>query len=339
MKIVHITESYGGGITTAINSYVINSIEHHHYLIACTRPNDQTGEESSNIFVNSFILKRHFLSIVKLRKILTTINPDVIHIHSSFAGAICRILPFVPKEISIYSPHGYSFLRQGSKTKTYFYFLIEKLLANKVAAIASCGKFEAKISRKLTKNSHQITLHNICDELTYFERKGKSSDKLKVGMVGRLSPQKGVSFFCDVVREVGSDVEFVWIGGGDPILTDRVEECGAFVTGWLTRKQVLEQLATLDYYFHTAAWEGFPISVLEAAKLNIPLVLRDIGPFTAESLFVSKDVAAAVETFKKLLSEDLETKTKAVENYKILKISHNKKNLKKSLKQLYSLFE
>ena len=48
------------------------------------------------------------------------------------------------------------------------------------------------------------------------------------------------------------------------------------MTGWLSRSQALGWLASADVYVHTAAWEGLPVSVLEAAALGLPIVARRI---------------------------------------------------------------
>jgi glycosyltransferase involved in cell wall biosynthesis len=48
------------------------------------------------------------------------------------------------------------------------------------------------------------------------------------------------------------------------------------VTGWLPRADALSLLATAHVYLHTAAWEGSPITLLEAADLRVPVVARSI---------------------------------------------------------------
>ena len=50
---------------------------------------------------------------------------------------------------------------------------------------------------------------------------------------------------------------------------------------WLPRQAALDRLATADVYVHTAAWEGCPVSVLEAAALDLPIVARRIPALEA----------------------------------------------------------
>jgi|SRR5450759_129561 len=102
--------------------------------------------------------------------------------------------------------------------------------------------------------------------------------------VGRVAPQKGVRFFLDVVNAAtlalsadGIAAEWHWLGGGTPDEEDRLQRGGVRVSGWLPRTQVLEQLRLVSVYVHTAEWEAaYPLSLMEAARLGLPLVVRRI---------------------------------------------------------------
>ena len=39
----------------------------------------------------------------------------------------------------------------------------------------------------------------------------------------------------------------------------------------------MRRLKDADLYLHTAAWEGMPLTILEAAKLHLPMIIRSIG--------------------------------------------------------------
>jgi len=97
--------------------------------------------------------------------------------------------------------------------------------------------------------------------------------------VGRVLPQKDPAFFSAVwnlVKSQSEQYEFYWLGGGDSADEERLRQSGITVSGWIGHRELLERLSTADVYIHTAAWEGNPVSILEAASLNVPIIAREI---------------------------------------------------------------
>jgi glycosyltransferase involved in cell wall biosynthesis len=158
-------------------------------------------------------------------------------------------------------------------------------------------------------------------------------------MVGRISKQKGFEFFNQVARLLSHRAHFKWIGGGDDDCESLLRNNGVEVTGWITRNEVVAHLKGLDLYFHSAAWEGFPISVLETGQLGIPMVLRDIGPFTAEGLPVVENVGKTVQLIEKWLDEDQYTREMCHATTTQINEYHSVTRLKKALSDLYGSFD
>ena len=120
-------------------------------------------------------------------------------------------------------------------------------------------------------------------------------------MVGRAAVQKGVEFFIDVGKRLSPDrFRFVWIGGGDERGLRTLRSAGIEATGWIARDHVLRLFVNeVDVYLHTAVWEGTPITLLEAATLDLPIICRDIphlddvpAPLKVRT---AEEAAAAVE--------------------------------------------
>ena len=51
---------------------------------------------------------------------------------------------------------------------------------------------------------------------------------------------------------------------------------GVPCTGWLPRADALEHLGQATAYLHWTAWDGFPLSILEAVARNVVVVARDL---------------------------------------------------------------
>lgn len=338
MKVLHITESFGGGVTSAINSYVYNSSQYSHYLFAVSREADNTGEEGQGEFVDIQFSTRGVTAIRSLKIYLNSIKPDVIHVHSSVAGVVCRILPFIDKKKIVYTPHGFSFLRNDHPFLLKIYLAIEKLLATRAAVIAGCGREERSLANNFLDPSKTCELVNICDELPDFEVIRSEVSIPVIGMVGRISEQKGFEFFLSVAKLCKDKVHFKWIGGGSEENENLLRGSGIEVTGWIERCEVIGHLKGLDLYFHSAAWEGFPISVLEASKLDKPMVLREIGAFTQEGLPVVLDVEGAANEICSWANGEQAVLDRAGGISAVVSKWHSKENLQESLQSLYERF-
>ncbi|WP_063701689.1 glycosyltransferase [Pseudoalteromonas gelatinilytica] len=333
--IVHITESFGGGVTTAINTYVKNSPSFAHHLIAVVREGDETGEEESNLFASSTLLKRDFTCLKKCLHRIDDLKPDVIHIHSTYAGLFLRIHPKIDTQKVVYTPHGFAFLRDDHPILKKAYYLIEKVLSKRCKVIAGCGVDEANIAQAFNKNLLTYPLVNICEKLDRHKLANKSERPLKIGMVGRITAQKGYDFFAKVAKKLTGKAEFIWIGGGDEKGNELLSQAGVRVTGWVKRQSVLDELEHLDVYFHTAAWDGFPVSVLEAAEMNLPVLLREIGPFTAEGLNTLADEDIASNELLLFLNGDKTAVDRANFNTSMIRNTHTAENLSNSISTVY----
>ena len=338
MKVLHITEAYGGGVTSAIDTYVSHSTQFNHYLFACVRNKDETGEEGSGAFEKTYLVKRELRSLLKLRTIIAELEPDVIHLHSSFAGLFVRLMPFVDKKKIIYTPHAFAFLRNQNPCILKVYYYIEKLLAARTQVIAGCGRDEMIIAQEFMAANDTFELVNVCAPIKIARIVNLNNSKPIIVMLGRVSQQKGYEYFAQVACVLKDRAKFVWIGGGDPDGEKILHEAGVEVTGWSDRSEVLQKLMGADLYFHTAAWDGFPISVLEAAELDKPIVLREIGPFTSEGLNTVKNVSDAIKEIDFILNNDCTALARSQQNSKKIKTYHSSENLKKSLNNLYKIF-
>jgi glycosyltransferase involved in cell wall biosynthesis len=338
LKILHITESYGGGVTSAINTYAINSACYEHHLFASIREGDSTGEENNQIFKSSSLAPRSLKSLFTLYKYMKSTSPDIIHLHSTYAGFFCRLLPFIPKDKIIYTPHGFAYLRNSHWVLKKLFYFIEKMLTKRTNIIAGCGKDERIIGEKLIGNKNAFELINVCDDLSNISSWIYKVDKPVVVMVGRLTAQKGVDFFYAVAKQLKTQAHFVWIGGGTSSSEELLKSVGVEITGWCERQQVLSYLKGADLYFHTGAWEGFPISVLEAAKLKKAIILRKIGPFTAENLFTVNTIVDAQNEIKLVLSGNKNAVDRALKNSTDIESYHSLSNLQNALIKLYSNF-
>lgn len=226
-----------------------------------------------------------FKALVGLVKNIKRINPDIIHTHSSKGGFLARVAGFVLRRNKhlLYTSHAihYPLIQQPLKRKVYKY--LEHVGYWLGGTIVACGKEEYEIILKDITHGNTKRLIRISNGIDISQLTPKDysvkNDKVKVGVLGRISLQKAPWVFADIARNINAkrdDVDFIWIGGGEKEDVDNLESAGVTVTGMLDRSEALALVPTLDIYFQTSAYEGLSLALLEAQASGIPAVVTKI---------------------------------------------------------------
>lgn len=281
-RILHVTESLGAGVATAISSYVDNSQWADHYLLAAVRDGEDVGIDMRAKLKGVWIVRRKWEIPSRLRRLFARLEPDHVHAHSSYGGAFAR-LSLLPRGRIIYTPHCFSFERRDVGWPVRLAFgLMEQALSIGGRRIAAVSEREARLASRMLGCPDVILLPNcasVPDALIAASRQKGNGPPIRVGMVGRITAQKGADFFAATHAALGrlsQDFRFVWLGGGDPDLERAMRSQGIEISGWQPRTATVQNLSACHVYFHSAAWEGMPLSLLEAAALRLPIVARRI---------------------------------------------------------------
>jgi glycosyltransferase involved in cell wall biosynthesis len=289
-RILHVTEAFGGGVASAILNFIRNTPQYEHHLALVVDPTCLSKNLVFNNISQIFHLpKGHLKRIGFIKKIVYSSNYDLIHAHSSIAGAYVRTA-LSPKQIPIvYAPHCFAFERLDiSATLRMVYRAIETVFARRTTVIAACSPREVELARKLGRTINVKYIPNIAASLpeclnNWVWQNPTASSNVTLAMVGRLSSQKDPDFFLATVlclRDLGINVTPIWFGGGDEYKARVLRNAEIEVTGWLSTDVLLKKLAqTNAIYLHSALWEGMPLSILEAVKLGCPLIVRNIPAF------------------------------------------------------------
>jgi len=224
-------------------------------------------------------------ALIGLTKHLNRLKPDIIHTHSSKGGFLARVAGLLLRKNKqlLYTSHAihYPLIQQPIKRKLYKYF--EHIGYWLGGTIVACGKEEYEIIKKDITNNTGKRLIRISNGIDTKQLVAKNyavtNEKVKIGVVGRISLQKAPWVFAEIAAKVNQsrdDVEFIWIGGGEDDDVSMLKEAGVEVTGMLDRSEALKIIPTLDIYFQTSAYEGLSLALLEAQASGIPAVVTKI---------------------------------------------------------------
>ena len=131
-KILHIVEAMGGGVFTYIVD-LANELAKNYVLFRSKNYFDARIQLIEVInFNRSINVAKDVAVFFEITRIAKEVKPDVIHLHSSKAGAIGRFAFSGRKVPLFYTPHGYSFLMQNTGfVKRKIYKLIERICGRK----------------------------------------------------------------------------------------------------------------------------------------------------------------------------------------------------------------
>jgi glycosyltransferase involved in cell wall biosynthesis len=290
LHVLHVVEALGSGIATALEDYLRSTPGHTHTVLAYRRPSAQTGDQLEQLATRLVLLPTGRLAQVRaVRRWVRELRPDLVHAHSTYAGLYVRLFARAPGTPLVYTPHAYPFERRDVPPPVRaLYWLVEAALSLGGGCVAAAGPHEAELAARLPGRQAVVHLPNVVRGVRR-AAPGPPGDhpprqELRLVANGRISPQKGPDFFARAVRlsrARGLPLRWIWVGGGRPDDEQALRDAGALVTGWLPRESALQWLATADVYVHTAAWEAFPVSVLEAAALDLPILARRIAALEA----------------------------------------------------------
>lgn len=274
MRVLHVTEALGGGLQSAIANYVDHVPDVEHAVFSRARAGQSTYSWSGPVAHERYAggLVGFFARLV--RKVRQE-QPDIVHLHSSFAGAARAVLP--PGTAVVYSPHCYAMERRdvGPAPRAGF-AAIERLLARRTRAVVAVSPREAELSRRLSARVPVVVALNPAPFGAPPVR-APAAEPAEVVMVGRITAQKDPGLFAAVAASTrGAPWRYVWIGDGDPRARAELVRAGVEVTGWTPPDVAARRVARARLYLHTAAWEGGPLSTIEAAALGTPVLARDI---------------------------------------------------------------
>lgn len=233
---------------------------------------------------------RDVRAIVGLCATLRRSSFDLVHCHSTKAGILGRVAGVLTNTPTVFSVHGWGFYNTEYDRLTPLLTGGERVLARVTDAIVCVSENDLTEGQRrgIVEKSSAWVVHNGIPPVEFPEGRtrlsetGVDTEKPVVGTVGRLVEQKQPMELFRAgrdLRERGHELSTLWIGGG--VLEDRCrralerDEIDGHLLGF--RKDAFSLAADFEVMVLPSKFEGFPVSVLEAMSIGLPVVAYDVG--------------------------------------------------------------
>jgi glycosyltransferase involved in cell wall biosynthesis len=230
-------------------------------------------------------------SLFDVRRAILGFQPDILHCHSSKAGALGRLSTLLISKryrpAVVYSPHALA-IYQG---KQYIY--IEQILAKATDRFIAISASEISEIVQYCK----APIQNVCTispfiDCSYYSPISQENARQVLGIapgvkiitaIGRLSEQKDPLMFLKIYKQLKinhPDLLAIWVGDGN--LRSNVEELqaqlgleGLRITGWVT--DVRPFIAASDVVVVPSRYESFGYVTAESQAMERPVVATRVN--------------------------------------------------------------
>ena len=239
----------------------------------------------------------------RLASLRRQFRPDLIHAHSSKAGALVRLpLLFHPSPTPVfYTPNAYYGMAQHGGVAEWFFTKVEQCLAQ-VGTTINISRDEAEFARHRlhVRRANQLVIHNPVrvdyflpardGEKTAARRElGLPENAVILGTAGRLCYAKDPeTLYHSLQPLMAHDPRLRLLhmisGVSDPALSQLARSLGILDRIHLLpyREDIRSAYHSLDGFVMTSRYEaGWPIVILEALSCNLPIV-SGTGPGTTD---------------------------------------------------------
>ncbi|MDH7480457.1 MAG: glycosyltransferase family 4 protein [Armatimonadota bacterium] len=235
--------------------------------------------------IGEISISKDFFAIIKLRRILRDLRPDILHMHSFKAGLIGRLaaLSIARRPKLILTEHAFIFDERTTNLKRaliggmgWFF----SRFTNKIITVSNALRNEL-ISQQKIEPSKIVTIYN---GVTFAPVERKIKNGMLVGTVSRLAPQKGVDYFIHAAALIAKqfpEARFCIVGDGPQRqslellaeslrIRDKIEFLGF-------RRDALDIVRTFDVFVLASTRESFGLTLVEALSQEIPVVASRTG--------------------------------------------------------------
>ena len=294
-RILFVTQPTEGGVFRHVRD-LVQGLPSHRFDVVVAGPLDRDHAALLGVptvrleLVRAVSPAKDTGSVAAFARAVSKVRPDVIHAHSSKAGAVARLARVAhPRVPVVYTPHGYASAGYfPGRVARHGYGLAERLLAPLADRVICVCEAELRIASEIGRAGRTRLVHNgvgAPDE-TEVPVPDDVSDLAGEGpllcAVSQLRPGKGIDTLVDampLVLDALPTTRLLIVGDGiDRAALEnrarRIDHAVRFVGSMTSVAGVIQRA---DVFVAPSWAESFPYTVLEAMALGASIVATDVG--------------------------------------------------------------
>jgi glycosyltransferase involved in cell wall biosynthesis len=265
--------------------------------------------------------------VVRLARVVSLFDPDVIHLHSSKAGLAGR-MAIRGRRPTVYSPHAWSFTGQS---RIDLPSLVWERLASRWTTRFVCVSRDERVvgASVIPGGSWAIATNEVDMPTSVVTARGTAESgprpigPPRVVCVGRICRQKGQLSLASIwwaVREMVPGATITFFGAGPDLLElSEIARAspGIIVAGHSDR--AIAEMEEADVVTMPSRWEAMAYTALEASAVGKPLVAFDVAGMSeladnpAVHLVEPNDWDGLTRSIGRVLLEVLETSDPSID--------------------------
>ncbi len=144
--------------------------------------------------------------LVRLRRVVRSCRPDVVHLHSSKAGVLGRLAARSEGVPVVYSPHNFAFQAyEGGALARAAFYLVERVLApwTDCLHVVSDEEYESAVEHRMARRQRCVKIHNAIDAEPLLRLDPPPArTPVVIGTFARLYEQKRLDLFLEALAEL-----------------------------------------------------------------------------------------------------------------------------------------
>jgi glycosyltransferase involved in cell wall biosynthesis len=278
LRVLHVAEMIRGGVATVLRHLMADQLRTFGAAnVRALVPAAQSADLAPHTAPQVHGYRRSGRNVLSLMRLLVAFHqhmrqfkPNVVHIHSTFAGVVvrgyCMFIPRGRRPKIIYCPHAWAFLMRGATWKKRVYAGIEAWLLRVTDAVVCVSRYEVAAARQFGLPVDKLhVIHNGVPPLAKPPHRRARQGPTHALFVGRLDEQKGFDTLHAALQLLPPGaVKLTVIGEAVHGTHTPPPLPHVLYLGWQPPAAVAQAMAQADVLVMPSRWEGFAMVPLEA---------------------------------------------------------------------------